>query len=126
MRLHDVLRDEKAVAGGVHVYFLRVFAVAAFGKEVFLVFLGDADARVFHRENDFPIIFFERNADGARRSVVDGVINQVAQHVVANLRFMPGLDKSEGIGSLDTYSPINLNVQCIINGTLCERNASPR
>ena len=53
MGFDDILRDEEAVAGGMDIYGLRILTVPALGEETLFIFFGDADARIFHRENEF-------------------------------------------------------------------------
>ena len=78
MRLHDILRDEEAIAGGVVIRLLRVHAVSAFGKEIFLVFFCNADAGVLHAENEFLVFFLQGDTYRTCWSGSASVVNYIS------------------------------------------------
>src|SRR3990167_8080004 len=62
--------------------------MAAFGEELLHVALRDADAAVFYfKPNRMPDLR-EIHADAALGCVADGVVDEIAEDVVAQLRFV--------------------------------------
>ena len=88
VRSDDVLRDVEPVAGGVSVYSLRILTMTAFSKQTLLVLFGDADAGVFYAEDKRLPYFLERSSDTARRSIVDGVLNNISEYVLRKFFFI--------------------------------------
>src|SRR3989344_2228071 len=72
----------------MRVHLLRISPMPTFGEKLLLVFVRDTDTRVLHRKYEFVVIFLERNRDRARGRIADGIVNQIAQYMVADLRLV--------------------------------------
>src|SRR6185437_15128295 len=82
---NDVFRDEEAVSRRVGIHFYGILPVAAFGEEALLVFRRDAHARILYGEDNLSGLLRERDTHTSRRRVIDGVFDEVPEHVIAEL-----------------------------------------